>query len=75
MHHPRFWIGVPEKLDGLTIFCLPYKSDDALVTDPFVERVRQAGLRGMQFVKLWPLPPGSAARRSPILSAGSTALR
>lgn len=49
---------IPEKLHGLTIFQLPYMTGEPLVTDPFVERVKQRELKGMRFTKLWPLPPG-----------------
>ena len=47
---------IPERLDGLAIFLLPYLTDRPLVTDAFVNRVREAGLKGMVFVKVWPLP-------------------
>src|SRR6185369_10250568 len=47
---------IPERLDGLTIFLLPYLTDRPLVTDAFVNRVREAGMKGMVFVKVWPLP-------------------
>jgi hypothetical protein len=49
---------VPEKLDGLSIFVLPYDPGHVMVTEAFAERAHQHGLRGMHFVRVWPLPPG-----------------
>src|SRR6185436_1139814 len=47
---------IPQRLDGLTIFLLPYLTDRPLVTDACVNRVREARMKGMVFVKVWPLP-------------------
>lgn len=35
------------------IFKLPMRASAVYVTEPFVERVRQAGLRGVSFTALW----------------------
>lgn len=49
---------VPERLEGLSVFILPFLTREPLVTDVFRDRVRQHGLRGFRFIKVWPLPAG-----------------
>lgn len=49
---------LPDKMHGLAIFRLVDKFTGTYVAEPFVERVKQRGLRGFHFAKLWPLPPG-----------------
>jgi hypothetical protein len=47
-----------ERLDGLSIFRIPENPTSTYVTEPFVARAQEHGLRGMNFIKVWPLPPG-----------------
>lgn len=47
----------PALVEPLSIFLLPM-INNIMVTERFVSRVREAGLRGMNFIDLWPLPPG-----------------
>jgi len=54
---------IAERLDGLTIFRIPEERSDAYVTEPFVARARECGLQGMNFIKVWPLPPGADWRK------------
>ena len=54
----------PEKLKGLTIFKLPqFRRGRVYVTERFVDRVREAGLKGFRFELLWdsevPRPPSA----------------
>jgi hypothetical protein len=43
-----------EKLTGATVFKIPQAVlMDVFVTDPFVERVSKAGLKGFKFRKVW----------------------
>ncbi len=49
----------PERLDGLTIFRMRHDLSDVYVTQPFVDRVRTAGLRNFVFEKIWPWPKGT----------------
>src|ERR1051326_8884970 len=55
-----FWIDryefFQEKLKGLAIFRLPADVSSYYVTEAFVARAREHGLRGMHFQKVWPLP-------------------
>jgi hypothetical protein len=48
-----------EKLAGLTIFRLVEKPASTFVTQAFVDRVKEHGLEGFHFIKLW-----SSAKRS-----------
>lgn len=48
---------LPEKMVGLSIFRL-VEDSNTFVSQLFVDRVEQQGLRGFDFVRLWPLPPG-----------------
>lgn len=45
------------KVEGLSFFCLPIILD-LFVTSVVVNRAKQHGLRGMNFIKVWPLPEG-----------------
>jgi hypothetical protein len=47
-----------EKLAGLSIFRIIDYPILAIVTDQFVRRVREAGLNGFDFPKIWPFPRG-----------------
>lgn len=47
-----------ERLDGLSIFRIYECPVVTLVTGEFVQRVRDAGLNGFDFRKVWPLPLG-----------------
>ena len=49
----------PGKLEGLTIFQLRQEQGQVYVTDPFVLRVKEHGLKGFDFIKVWPLPKGA----------------
>jgi hypothetical protein len=44
------------KLKGATIFRIPESHGAILVTDEFKERAESAGLNGMEFIPVWPLP-------------------
>jgi hypothetical protein len=46
----------PERLTGLSIFRLVEMCSSAFVHQVFVDRVRQHGLRGFDFTRLWPHP-------------------
>ncbi len=46
-----------DQLAGLSIFQIPERLYSVYVTEEFVSRVRQSGLKGFKFVKVWPLPP------------------
>jgi hypothetical protein len=49
---------VAEKVRDLTIFRIPEEPANVFVTETFATRVRERGLRGFEFRKVWPLPPG-----------------
>jgi hypothetical protein len=49
---------IPEKLGGLSIFRLVEMCTSTFVHQVFVDRVRQHGLQGFAFTRLWP-PPNS----------------
>ena len=53
---------VPEKVASLTIFRLSVTTTRYYVTDTFVRRFDAAGLRGANFIRVWPLPPGMSWR-------------
>ncbi len=46
------------KLKGLSIFRIHQWPMGAIVTDKFVQRVREYGLNGFDFIKLWPFDRG-----------------
>jgi hypothetical protein len=52
----------PDRLAGLTIFRMRELPNIVFVTTPFVERVREHGLNGFHFAKVWPWPPGTNYR-------------
>ncbi len=53
------WFAVlPEKTEGLTIFRMRELCNFVFVTDQFVSRVRELGLNGFEFDKIWPFPEG-----------------
>lgn len=47
------------QLFGASIFRIPEQPNIYFVTDKFKDRVEQAGLNGLHFIKVWPLPEGS----------------
>jgi len=47
---------VPEKLTGLSIFRLVEKPASTFVHQVFVDRVKEHGLKGFRFTRLYPLP-------------------
>lgn len=49
---------IPERTEGLSIFRLRELCNWILVTDQFVQAVRETGLNGFHFVKVWPWPEG-----------------
>jgi hypothetical protein len=49
----------PERLNELTIFRLRQQLSSTYVTQPFVDRVRSAGLNNFVFEKIWPWPKGT----------------
>jgi hypothetical protein len=53
--HIRRYACIPERLRGLSIFRVVEKPAATFVTQPFVDRVRQHGLQGFHFIRLWPL--------------------
>ena len=48
-----------DRLAGLSIFRIVEQTTGTFVTQPFVDRVKQHRLRGFNFIKVWPLPPGA----------------
>lgn len=46
----------PAKVAGLTIFRIPQMCRHVYVTQAVVDRIRGAGLYGMELAKVWPLP-------------------
>jgi hypothetical protein len=48
----------PNRLRGLTIFCIPQRRGDVYVTEEFVRRASSYGLEGMHFQRVWPMPAG-----------------
>ncbi|GEM_PF-2153433 len=53
----------PETLCGAAIFRIPEQPYDLLVTEEFRRRCEEAGLQGMDFIKVWPLPKGTDFER------------
>lgn len=47
---------LPQRLGGLTIFKVPQILSNVFVTDVFVSRVREAGLVGFKFNRVWAEP-------------------
>lgn len=47
---------LPQKLSGLSIFRIVEMSSSTFVHQVFVDRVREHGLRGFDFTRLYPLP-------------------
>ncbi|MEZ6032209.1 MAG: hypothetical protein R3C17_03890 [Planctomycetaceae bacterium] len=70
----------PEMLDDLSIFRIREYPHFNLVTQKFKDRAESAGLNGLCFVKLWPLPVGSdwmaeeARERREQIAAGLSAV-
>jgi hypothetical protein len=54
--HIRRYECIPEKLTGLSIFRLVEKPAYTFVHQVFVDRVREHGLQGFHFKRLWPVP-------------------
>jgi len=54
--HIERYVFDPERLRDHTIFTIPQDHVSGFVTQQFVDRVEAAGLKGFDFVKLWPLP-------------------
>jgi hypothetical protein len=52
---------IPEKLVGLSIFRLVEKPASTFVHQMFVDRVRQHGLQGFSFARLYPVPNSANA--------------
>jgi hypothetical protein len=50
---------IPKNLKGLSIFILRELPMEAFVTETFVRRVREHGLNGFVFLKVWPVPEGT----------------
>ena len=50
---------IKEKLTGLSIFKMRELPNRVYVTDTFVKAVRANGLNGFEFMKVWPLTPGT----------------
>lgn len=50
-------------LEGKAVFRIPVEPMKIHVTDAFVRRVREHGLKGFDFIRLWPLPPGARGVR------------
>lgn len=44
---------VPAAVRGVDIFRLPHRASSTYVSDRFVERVKMAGLHGLEFKKVW----------------------
>jgi hypothetical protein len=42
------------KLEGLSIFRIYQHPQDVIVTDEFVQKVKEADLKGFDFIKIWP---------------------
>jgi hypothetical protein len=55
----RHYECVVEKLTALSIFRLVEMSSSTFVHQVFVDRVRQHGLQGFDFTRLWPLRDGA----------------
>jgi hypothetical protein len=53
------YVFFPKKLKDLAIFVSPEDPMGVYVTETFVQRVRQHGLNGFLFLKVWPLPEGT----------------
>jgi hypothetical protein len=52
---------IPKKLTGLSIFRLVEMSSSTFVHQVFVDRVRQHGLQGFDFTRLYPVPKSLSA--------------
>lgn len=50
----------PQRLRDATIFVLPEQQDTVLLTQRFVDRVNETGLRGLFAIPVWPLPENVA---------------
>ncbi|HEX8911185.1 MAG TPA: hypothetical protein VF796_02415 [Humisphaera sp.] len=50
------------RLDGLTVFRIREDPHGVYVTEPFVRRVRAAGLKGFAFHLVWPVPADTTWR-------------
>lgn len=59
----------PERLEGRSIFRLAHEPMAVLVTDAFVQRAKNAQLKGLDLIKLW-TDKGRAGSQSPAASAG-----
>lgn len=44
---------IKEKIEGIDIFRLPHRASSTYVSDVFVNRVKDAGLEGITFKKVW----------------------
>jgi hypothetical protein len=44
---------VPSAVEGVDVFRLPYRAMPTYVSDRFVERVKSAGLKGLEFDAVW----------------------
>jgi hypothetical protein len=53
---------IPEELTGLSIFRLVEMCSSTFVTQVFVDRVREHGLQGFRFTRLWPLANSASAK-------------
>jgi hypothetical protein len=56
--HVRFFSIYSDRLAGLSIFRMREMPNRIFVTTPFAVRVKQAGLNGFHFKKVWPFPEG-----------------
>ena len=54
-----YFVFLKVKLKGATFFRIPELPNSYFVTNVFKERVDSAGLNGMNFIPVWPLPEGS----------------
>jgi hypothetical protein len=61
--HIRHYECIPERLSRLFIFRLVEKPAATFVTQLFVDRVRQHGLQGFHFIRLWPLADEAGQHR------------
>jgi hypothetical protein len=43
----------PAAVEGVHIFRLPFRASPTFVSEHFVDRVRAAGLRGIEFEEVW----------------------
>lgn len=56
----EFFSVLEERTEGLSIFKMRELCNSMFVTEYFVQRVREAGLNGFEFVKVWPYPKGTS---------------